>query len=410
MKALINGTDNFLFFFFKLFSVAFTTAMLVEFSLSYYHGTNIYIAIALSVPFAWFYAFNYIGSLELAEKMVTILISGFIMMLFYLTLAEPIKKEFDRQALSALQQDIDYINLKEDFAENNYDPDAYNKAEREYVALRDKKVKHLNESQWKKDKITELNRIKKTDAYKEEVSEALLYRDATPRLRRLRTLTPLNSTEKVAYILFEKENDGIKQLFSPKDRKVKLLELKKTMKEKSRDFFKLKRAKIRAEYEALEAEAIMENSFSKTETTVFVLILGFLVEIALNAASFWRNLAVSGNTEEARINTMMTLLNKDLLMEKLAALDIVHEKGRNKGKVFALYATMINIIVLYKERDKKVFKRTGDITDSNIINFKYLDVNAKRHIPKVFEILADIDVKSLTMDDIISIIKEQKAK
>jgi len=413
---LVDKPNSSFFIFFKLFSVAFSTAMMVEFSFTYYYNTNVYIATAISLPFAWFYAFKYIGSLEQAGKLKTILISGGVMMAFYLTLASPIKQELDNQALAILQQDIDYMDYKKEFESNKYNPEAYAVADSKYTLFKEKKVEQLNEANWKTKMLRELNskmydeKGKKTAFYKDAVSTALLHRDSTSALKKLKNLKPLDSVAKTVYVLWDKEKSSFSATHSSTERATKLADLKSVKNLLSRDYFREKREKARNNYEAMEKEIITKSSFTKTETIVFVLTLGFLVEILLNAAFLWMSLMLNEDKSEIRVNTMLTLLNKELLLPRLDAIGVVHKTGKSKGKVYAVFATLINVIIMYNERDQEKFERTVQITDEHIVAFKYLEVNAKRSIPRVFEILAGRDVRSLSINDIFNLILENKGK
>jgi len=102
------------------------------------------------------------------------------------------------------------------------------------------------------------------------------------------------------------------------------------------------------------------------------------------------------------------LLNKPLLLDRLKNLKVVYESGKNSGKVEAIYATLINIVVLYKERKKENFVRYKDITNADICDFRYLDVYAERYIRTAFNLLEGQNVQDLSTEEIEEIIKNHK--
>jgi len=408
MKKLIKKTDFPLYAYFKLFSVAFTTVSIVGICSAYYDETNVYIATLMALPFAWYYAFNWIGEFERREAIVPILVSGLFMMAVYSTWTDGIEQYFKNKALAPLATNVDYLELKKKHDSLVYDANAYEKSVQKYQnteAVLESFMMQRN--QWIATKEAELLATKfkadgktKTLAYKSEISSAINFRSNHPELDLPQNLrTPRD----VATVLYVKELHGLKELNSP----VKIEALKKEAEVISFDALKEKRAALASEYELMEQEAL-QGTPSKESILTGILILGFFVEIFLNALSLWRNLLSNGKKQSSRVNSMLTLLNKPLLMERLKSLNIVYESGKNKGKVEALYATLINIVVLYNEKEKTEFKRYKDITNSNICDFKYLDVYAERYIRDAFDLLAGKKVAELNLDEIEELIKNHK--
>jgi len=405
MKTLIKKTDTALFSYFKLFSVAFSTIAMVGVAQTLYKDTNIWIAGAIALPFAWFYAFNWIGAFEQRFKLLPILISGTIMMAFYTTWVPGIKSYYDSNALSVLKSNVDYQNLKEQHGRLGYDDAKYKALIAKYSNIEDTVASfESNKKEWIANKNEELLSVKyeangktKSLAYRSDVSTALNFRENNTELDLPGSLrTPMD----VATILYEKE---LKELKEPGT----VAALKEKAYKNSFAYLKAKRDELRAEYVVYENRAL-KNSYSETFILTMVLILGFVVEILLNALSLWRNLIVKEKEEKSEVNTLLTLLNKTLLMDRLKSLKVIHASGKDAGKVEAIYATMINIIVLYKERKKEAFVRYRDIKNRDICEFIYLDVYAERHIKSAFDLLQGKKVQSLSMDEIEEMIKTHK--
>jgi len=408
MKKLIKKTDSPLYAYFKLFSVGFTTVTLVGICSSYYDETNVYIATLMALPFAWYYAFNWIGEFERKEAIVPILVSGLFMMSVYSTWTDGIEQYFKNKALAPLATNVDYQELKKKHDALVYDAEAHRLSLQKYTNTEATLESFLKkQKQWISSKEAELLAIKfeadgktKSLDYKSAVSDALNFRSNHPELDLPKNLrTPRD----VALILYEKELNSLKELNSPK----KIEALKAAADALSFDALKEKRDNLKAEYKTMETEAL-RGVPSKDSILIGIFVLGFFVEIVLNALSLWRNLLSRGKKEGNKISSMLTLLNKPLLMDRLKRLNVVYESGKNKGKVEALYATLINIVVLYNEREKTEFKRYKDITNKDISNFRYLDVEARRHIREAFDLLAGIKVADFHLEELEEVIKNHK--
>jgi len=411
MYDFIKGFKELLYFLFKLFSVGFSTLFLVGIAFSLYKEANLYIAIAIALPFGIYYAFFWIGGMEKAENTKGILISGIIATLLYLTLTTDVYEYKQNEALTTLKGNVDYTYYKEQWENGAYSEKKFQEAKKQYLDYKNQKKTFLDEDSWIREKVAYLKTIrldntgKKSVKYKAELDNAKLYRDTHKELSRQSTLRLINSIHKIALILYKKAEEKQDKLFSKSFDLETLESLKNDAYKLDKEYLLNIRAVNKQKFKAMEAEALA-SAPSKLTVTMVILLLGLVIEIVLNALKFWEKLFTTGKDETVQISTMMTLLNKSLLIPELERLKVVHENGRSKGKVFAVYATMINIIVLYREQKKKNFSRYSDVTDADICNFRYLDVSAKRHIASAFMLLNNRTVSSLSFEDIKEIIKQ----
>ncbi len=397
-------TEKTLLGYFKLFSVTFTTVGIYIGAKGYIDVDETYIKvliILLALPFGVFYSFFWIGYFEKNNKMIPILLSGLVVVYFYTTWVPGIKTYFDSRATKSLQHDPSYVSDKKSYAKYAYDPVKYSAKVEEIKKLESKiQTAKVNLNSRISELETELTQKRvdknnqKTLWYKGKVGEAIEFRNNHPEFKLAKNMDTVN---KIATALAQKELYEIEQ-------PTYLAKLKNESKRLSDIYLAEQRDIYKSKIERAEATAL-QSSYTTEELRTAVLIVGFFVEIVLNALLFWRNLFGARAKESNRIGTMMTLLNKALITERLRELGVTIEKGKHKGRVKALYATLINIVVLYNEKEKEEFKRYSDISNKDICNFKYLDVYAERHINKAFSLLEGKKVQELELDELEEIIQ-----
>lgn len=406
-KLLGYSAEEPFFAYFKLFSVVATTISIVGISVSYLEWidtqTVMVLSALLGLPFAWFYAFFWIGYFEKRNKILPILLSGMVMIYFYTAWIDGLKDHFDNVALSGIEKNPDYLAAQTKYNEYGYDSNKYQEAVKAYESIEAERNSHtLNREHIIASLTVQLNTKKldengkKTDWYKAKVEEATFFRDK----RLVKGLSwRIDSVHKVAKILYEKKLYLLNNLKTYETLKNSAYVLSDEYLSKKRTLYKQKMEKIESEY--------LKNSKSKEDILLSIIILGIFIEIILNALKLWRNI-FGGVEAKNSAETVMTLLNKVAVTQMLKELNVVRTTGRHKGKVEAIYATMINIIVLYQQKEKEYFIRYKDISNKDIIDFNYIDTYAGRHIKEAFRILEDKKVGKLHLDEIKKLILEHK--
>ena len=400
-------TENMLHGFFKLFSVGFTTYAIANIAKTYI-GIDLYIGYALALPFGLYYSFYWIGYYEKHNAIKPILISGFFMSLFYLSMTTGLKEGYDEKALDKLKNNVDYMEIKAQINRETFDEQKFREAESKYNNLVNKvQTLKTTKDSWIESRANELENIKwidpikkiKSDKYKGIVRDVIAYRNE----HLDKKLPELKSVVDVAIIEYFKKLDTINDVSL-------LSELKAKKESLSFDTIKSKRDPLQKQINRYESNAKKEYSFDTQTIYIAIFILGLVVEILMNPLIFWRRFFLGKKSIDIveKVKSDNILFSKTALMERLDTLGVVHKKGRNVGKVFGLYATLINIVVLYKEKEKIDFVRYSDITNQKIRDFRYLDVDAQSYIKKSFELLEGKKVNEITLKDIEEIIKTEK--
>lgn len=406
-KLLGYSAEEPFFAYFKLFSVVATTISIVGISVSYLAWMDIQAVMVLSallgLPFAWFYAFFWIGYFEKRGKVVPILLSGMVMIYFYTAWVDGLKDHFDKVALSGIEENPDYLAAKMKYNEYGYNSEKYQEAVKAYESIDTQRNNYvLNQESIISSLTMQLSMKRldengnKTDWYKEKVEDATFFRDKC-----LVEGLParIDAVHKVAKVLYEKK---LYELNSPKTYE----NLQSIAYALSDEYLSKKRTVYKQKMDKIESEYLKESK-SKEDILLSIIILGIFIEIILNALKLWRNI-FGGDEAKSSAETVMTLLNKVAVTQMLKELKVVRTTGRHKGKVEAIYATMINIIVLYQQKEKEYFVRYKDISNKDIIDFNYIDTYAQRHIKEAFKILENKKVKKLHLDEIKKLILEHK--
>jgi len=404
---LSKMTENMLHGFFKLFSVGFTTYAIANIAKTYI-GIDLYIGYALALPFGLYYSFYWIGYYEKHNAIKPILISGFFMSLFYLNMTTVLKENYDEKAIDRLKNNVDYMEMKAQINRETFDEQKFREAKSRYNNLVDKiQTLKTTKDSWIEGRANELENIKwidpikkiKSDKYKGIVRDVIAYRNE----HLDKKLPELKSVVDVATIEYFKKLDMINDVSL-------LSELKAKKESLSFDTIKAKRDPLQKQINRYESNAKKEYSFDTQTIYIAIFILGLVVEILMNPLIFWRRFFLGKKSIDIveKVESDNILFSKTALMERLDTLGVVHKKGKNIGKVFAVFATMINIIVLYREKEKEDFIRYKDITNQKIIDFKYLDVDARKYIKEAFSLLNGKKVKKISLFDIEEIIKNYK--